>query len=445
MDVADWLRTLGLQQYEATFREHDITAAVLPNLSAEDLKDIGIAVVGHRHRLLDAVAALRAPHQVTQSAAERRQLTVMFCDVMDFTPLSSRLDPEDLSAVIREYQSRVATNIARFGGFIARYVGDGVLIYFGWPEAHEADAERAVRAALAVIAAIDQMSIRSERLRIRIGIATGLVVIGAPIGTGEARQQTAIGETPNLAARLQALAGADGVVIDQTTRRQLRGLFDCHDLGRLELKGFAEPVPAWRVLGERMIDSRFAAFHSGALSPLIGRNAELDLLMGCWQRAKAGEGRALLVSGEAGIGKSRLIAAFENRLKDDAPARSRYFCSPDHTDTPLYPMIAALQHEARFARSDTDADRLRKLRSVLVSNTPESADIALIADMLSIRLDDRPPILDASPQARKEATFAALIAHLQSLPGCVRCSQFSRTRTGRTRARSSCSMPRYTH
>ena len=349
MDVAGWLRALGLEKYQATFCEHEITAAVLPNLSADDLKDLGIAAVGHRRRLLDAIALLRTgnepvsvpslgePQAIGQPTAERRQLTVMFCDVMDFTPLSSRLDPEDLSTVIRGYQSCVATTIARFGGFIARYVGDGVLIYFGWPEAHEADAERAVRASLTVIAAIDAMSIQSERLQIRIGIATGLVVIGAPIGTGEARQQTAVGETPNLAARLQGLAGANGIVIDQTTRRQLGSLFDCRDLGRLELKGFAEPVPAWQVLGEGMIGSRFEAFHADTLAPMIGRDAELDLLTQCWRRAKRGEGQVLLVSGEAGIGKSRLIAALEDTLQCEAPTRLRYFCSPDQTDTSVAP------------------------------------------------------------------------------------------------------------
>ena len=293
--------------------------------------------------------------------------------------------------MIRGYQSCVATTIARFGGFIARYVGDGVLIYFGWPEAHEADAERAVRASLTVIAAIDAMSIQSERLQIRIGIATGLVVIGAPIGTGEARQQTAVGETPNLAARLQGLAGANGIVIDQTTRRQLGSLFDCRDLGRLELKGFAEPVPAWQVLGERMIGSRFEAFHADTLAPMIGRDAELDLLTQCWRRAKRGEGQVLLVSGEAGIGKSRLIAALEDTLQCEAPTRLRYFCSPDQTDTSLHPVIAALQHEAGFAPGDTDVQRVCKLRSMLASTAPTSASIALIADLLSIPSPDRLP------------------------------------------------------
>ena len=289
----------------------------------------------------------------------------MFCDMVDSTPLSTQLDPEDLSAVIRGYQSCVAATITRFGGFIARYVGDGTLIYFGWPEAREGDAERTVRAALAVIAAIGQAPIHGRAVRVRIGIATGLVVIGAPIGTGEARQQTAIGETPNLAARLQGLAGTNGIAIDQTTRRQLGGLFEYRNLGKLDLKGFPDPVSAWLVLGEARVASRFEALHADMLAPLIGRGGELALLEWCWRQAVGGEGQAILVSGEAGIGKSRLIAAFEQRLEDDAPTCLHYYCSSDQTDTALHPVIAALQHEANFSRDDTDAERLAKLHALL--------------------------------------------------------------------------------
>src|SRR6516165_11527040 len=303
MTVADWLRTLGLGQYEAAFRENSVTVDLLPNLTPEDLRDLGITLVGHRRRLLDAISALRAdadlaedsraaaaehPRPTQQSAAERRHLSVMFCDLMGSTALSSRLDPEELSAVIRDYQARVSTTIARFGGFIARYVGDGVLIYFGWPKAHEANAERAVRAARAVIDAI-RAPILTESLQVRIGIATGLVVVGEPIGTGEARQQTAIGETPNRAARLQGLAGDDGIVIDDPTRQQIGGLFDCVDIGLVSLKGLSEPVHAWQVLKEPAVGSRFEAVHATAsLTPLVGRDDELDLLTRRWAQVKAG-------------------------------------------------------------------------------------------------------------------------------------------------------------
>jgi class 3 adenylate cyclase len=306
MDVADWLRQLGLERYEAAFRENDVSAVVLHSLTAEDLREVGVTSVGHRRLLLEAIAALRAdttaasePSQSSQSQlsdpstngrsagpiAERRQLSVMFCDVIGSTALSSRLDPEELSAVIRGYQARVATAIARFGGFIARYVGDGVLTYFGWPTAHEANAERAVRAALAVIDAIAQAPILTESLQVRIGIATGLVVIGEPIGTGEARQQTAIGETPNLAARLQNLAGPNSLVIDALTRQQIGRLFDLRDIGTITLKGLPAPVPAWEVLGEAAVESRFEALHAGAMTPLVGREEELDLLQRRWARA----------------------------------------------------------------------------------------------------------------------------------------------------------------
>jgi class 3 adenylate cyclase/tetratricopeptide (TPR) repeat protein len=436
MDVAEWLRTLGLERYETTFHENDINAEILPNLTSDDLKDLGITSVGHRRHLLEAIAALRVketpaadavqsfraprpnPTEIigwSETTAERRQLSVMFCDMADSTRLSTSLDPEDLSALLRAYQSSVASTIERFGGFIARYVGDGVLIYFGWPEARENDAERAVRAALDVISVLAGSPIQGKRLSVRVGIATGVVVVGAPIGAGAARQQTAIGETPNLAARLQGLAGANGIAIDGTTRRQLGSLFDYQDLGELALKGFPEPLPAWLVLGERNIASRFEALHTDKLVPLIGREAELAQLEWCWRQAQLGVGQAIQMSGEAGIGKSRLIAALEQRLEKDTPTRLRYFCSADQTDTALHAVVAGLQHEACFARGDSDAEKLNKLRSTLASTNLDASNFALIADMLSIPLQERPPILNASPQARKEATFAALLARLRLL------------------------------
>ena len=252
----------GSRPIETAFRENSVTADLIPKLTPDDLKDLGVTSVGHRRRLLEAIDALRsnevpvgnpgpAPQSLatpSASTAERRPLSVMFCDVVGFTTLSSRLDPEDLNTVIRRYQACVSTTIARFGGFIARYVGDGVLTYFGWPEAHEVDAEQAVRAALAVIDAIAQAPDLTESLRVRIGIATGLVVVGEPIGSGDARQQTAIGETPNLAARLQGLAEPNSVVIDAATRRQIGGLFNYRNLGLVTLKGLPEPVPAWQVV-----------------------------------------------------------------------------------------------------------------------------------------------------------------------------------------------------
>ncbi len=429
MDVAGWLRQLGLERYELSFRENDITAAVLPSLTANDLKDLGVASVGHRRQLLDAIAALRgkADQPVAQIAAdtprapERRQLSVMFCDLMGFTELSSRLDPEDLSGVIRAYQERVATVIARFGGFIARYVGDGVLIYFGWPEAHEANAERAVRAALAIIEAISQAPVRAELLQVRIGIATGLVVVGQPIGRGDARQQTAVGETPNLAARLQALAEPNGILIDAATRRQVGDLFVCCDLGAVALKGLPELTPTWQVMGEAAVESRFEALHARTMMPLIGRDEEFDLLLRRWQQAKNREGQLVLLAGEPGIGKSRLIAALDERLRREPHESLRYFCSPHHQDSALYPIVARWERDLNFTRGETPQERLDKLEIALGDVGASPDDVALIADLLSVPVDDSYPRLDLSPQRKKEKTYEALLhvlahrAHRQPL------------------------------
>src|SRR3954453_19993317 len=249
----------------------------------------------------------------SETTAERRPLSVMFCDLIGSTALASRLDPEDLREVIRGYQARVAATIQQFSGFIARYVGDGVLIYFGWPEAHETDAARAVRAGLAVAAAVSEAPVAGQTLQVRIGIATGLVVIGEPIGAGDSRQQTAIGETPNRAARLQSLAGPGQVVIDAATRRQIGGLFDCQDLGTVELKGLPEPVPTWQVLSAGAAEGRFEALH-GTITPLVGRDEEMDLLLRRWTQAKAANGEVVLISAEPGVGKSRLAEALAERI-----------------------------------------------------------------------------------------------------------------------------------
>src|SRR4051794_40271601 len=341
MDVGAWLRKLGLEQYEAAFHENDVDAEMLPTLTDEELKNIGVSSLRHRRRLLEAIAALRskampaeAPAQVSPSAppdltglpgasettAERRPLSVMFCDLVGSTALSARLDPEDLREVIRAYQACVATTIQQFNGFIARYVGDGVLIYFGWPQAHETDAERAVRAGLAVAAAVSAAPISDEPLHVRVGIATGLVVIGEPIGSGDSRQQTAVGETPNVAARLQSLAGPNQVVIDAATHRQIGGLFECRDLGTIELKGLPEPVPAWQVLRAGTAEGRFEALH-GTITPLVGRDEEMELLRRRWAQAKAGSGKVVLISAEPGVGKSRLAEALAERIAPELHVR----------------------------------------------------------------------------------------------------------------------------
>jgi class 3 adenylate cyclase/predicted ATPase len=338
----------------------------------------------------------------------------MFCDVMGFTRMSSRLDPEDLSGIVRGYQDRVATTIARFGGFIARYVGDGVLIYFGWPEAHEASAERAVRAALAIVQAIQQSPIEGEHIKVRIGIATGLVVIGEPIGRGDSRQQTAIGETPNLAARLQGLAEPDGIIIDAMTRRQIGSLFDCRDLGVVTLKGLSEPVQASLVLQEAEVESRFMAFHTDTMAPLVGRDEELKFLLQRWQQAKGGAGQLVLISGEPGIGKSRLIAAMEEQLRSEPHEELRYFCSPHYQDSALYPIVSRWERDLKFDRSDTSQEKFCKLETVLLSLGMSPEDVALIADLLLVPADYRYPQPDLDPQRKKEKTFDVLLRALTS-------------------------------
>ena len=366
IDVASWLQQLGLAQYEPAFRDNEVDGDVLPDLTAEDLIAIGVTPVGHRRKLLSAIAALGAaapasaliatpasgpPPAPAPAQAERRQLTVMFCDLVGSTELATRLDPEDLRDIIAVYHGRVTEIVTRYGGFAARLMGDGVLAYFGYPLAHEDDAERAVRGGLAIVEAIAGLGL-PQPLQVRIGIATGLVVVGDLIGTGAAQEQTVTGETPNLAARLQTLAAPNEVIVSHSTRRQLGMLFEMQDLGPQVLKGFAGDQRAWRVVGESGVESRFAALRT-AETPLVGREEELDLLLRRWAQAKSGEGRIVLVSAEAGIGKSRLTEALVERIAAEKPGRLRYFCSPHHQDSALFPIIAQLERAAGFTRDDT--------------------------------------------------------------------------------------------
>jgi class 3 adenylate cyclase/tetratricopeptide (TPR) repeat protein len=338
----------------------------------------------------------------------------MLCDLVGSTPLSGRLDPEELAEVMRVYQARIDRVLTEFGGYVARYVGDGVLAYFGWPEGEEVSAERAVRAGLAVVSALESL-IRGEKLQAHIGIATGTVVIGEIIGAGEARHQTAVGETPNLAARLQEIAEPDCVVIDDATRRQIGGLFTCHDLGALALKGFRQPVRAWRVMEERTVADRFAALRASRLVPLVGREEELALLLRCWRQVATGRGQLVMLEGEPGIGKSRLILELRARLAGEPHGSLRYFCSPHHQANPLYPITARLEYEARFARRDAPDERRRKLETLLVASGASAEEIALIADLLGLPVGEAYPTLNLSPQGRKQRTFEALARRVVAL------------------------------
>src|SRR5690349_1475488 len=398
MDVAEWLRTLGLDQYEAAFRANDVDAEVLPTLTGEELKDIGVSSIRHRRRLLEAIVKLQnasAPLQtakpsddhpasipagdVVSQGGERRQITVLFCDIVGSTPLSTRLDPEELREILTTYQAIVAAAVAGKQGYIARFVGDGVLAYFGWPNPDETHATSAVRAALAIIEAV-----RPQRLSVRIGIASGLVVTGDLVGVGAAQTVTAVGETPNLAARLQTLAQPDTIVISEATRAQLGPMFELDDLGLITLKGFDKPIRAWRVQRDTDVVSRSEIIYQTDLTPLVGRDDEVDLLLRRWQRAKAGEGGVILLTGEAGIGKSRLLAALEERLVHEPHLSLRYFCSPHHQDSPFYPLIARMEREAGFVRGDTAEGLLTKLEALLAPSAPATEEVALLARLLSI-------------------------------------------------------------
>jgi class 3 adenylate cyclase len=429
MDVGGWLRRLGLEQYEASFRENKIDDTVLPRLTAEDLKDLGVGFVGHRRKLLDAIVALRAqvsaptpplsdaPLAIDKAAkdtAERRQVTVMFSDLVGSTALSARMDPEDLREVISAYQRCVAETVRHFGGFVARYMGDGVLIYFGYPTAHEDDAERAVRSGLALIDAVATLP-APEPLQVRIGAATGMVVVGDLIGSGEAQEHDIVGETPNLAARLQATAEPNMMVIAEVTRRLLGNLFEFEDLGAKNLKGIAGPVRAWAALRASSAEGRFEALHTAGLTELVGREEELDLLLRRWSKGKRGEGQVVLLSGEAGIGKSRLTAALLERLSGEAHSRLRYFCSPQHTDSAFYPIIGQMERAAGLAHDDKPQAKLDKLDAVLAQTSTSNQDAALFAEMLSLPNDGRYPALDLTPEHRRQRTLEALTSQLAKL------------------------------
>ena len=429
MDVASWLRSLGLEQYEAAFRDNAITEKLLPSLTAEDLKDLGVSIVGHRRVLLNAITDLRSETKAEpassepaapiatsakDTAAERRQVTVMFSDLVGSTALSARMDPEDLREVISAYQKCVAETVQRFGGFVAKYMGDGVLVYFGYPQAHEDDAERAVRAGLGLIAAVSDLKTH-EALQTRVGIATGLVVVGDLIGSGASQEQAIVGETPNLAARLQGVAEPNSVVIAESTRSLVGNLFELEDLGAQDLKGIEGPVRAWAALRPSSVESRFDALHAGGLTELVGREEELELLLRRWSKATGGEGQVVLLSGEPGIGKSRLTAAVLERLAAEPHTRLRYFCSPQHTDSPLYPIISQMERAAGFTHDDNTQAKLDKLDALLAKSLTPPQDAALLADILSLPNDGRYPTLELDPQQRRQKTLEALTAQLEAL------------------------------
>lgn len=422
-ELQEWLTELGLQQYAGVLAEHDIDFDILPDLSESDLEKLGFSL-GHRRKLLRALAALQpassqpeAPPAKTETQeAERRQVTVLFSDLVGSTALANSVDPEDMSALIRRYQDACAGAIARFDGFIAKFMGDGVLAYFGYPQAQEDAAERAVYAALAIIDSLTEMQHPDgQALETRVGIATGVVVIGDIIGSGAAREHSIVGETPNLAARLQTLAEPNSILVSQSTHHLLGRQFDYQSLGERTIKGFAKPVKVWRVLREAAVASRFASGHAARAGPFIGRVQEIGLLLDRWQLAKEGEGQVIFLSGEAGMGKSRIVDALCD-LIDDPYYHLICQCSPYHINSALHPVIRQLERSAGFTSEDSNVSKLEKLETLLSStdNLSDSTRI-LFADLLSIPLNGREAPLEMSPAQRKAATIDAIVHQLTRL------------------------------
>ena len=413
----EWLGSLGLSEYLPRFEEHAVDLSVVGDLTEADLKDIGIPL-GHRRKLLRAIAELSRnaaapaqPSDAIRDVAERRQLTVLFCDMVGSTALSVKLDPEDLRTVISRYHSEITEVIRKHQGVVARYMGDGLLAYFGYPEAHEDDAEQAARAALELVEAVAGLRIENAvNLQVRVGIATGTVVVGDLLISGSNQEQGVVGETPNLAARLQTIAAPGTAVICGNTRRLIEGHFEYRELGPTAAKGWSHPVRAWQLLRMIEAESRFEAQHQETLSPLIGRDEEIELLLRRWRNSVEGDGRVFVLTGEPGIGKSHIAMALQDRLQGEPHFALRHYCSAHHTNSTLFPFISQIERTAGFERSDSSAVKFSKLKSLVApSNSNQQEALAILASLLSLPRDVDYPLPELSPQKHKEKILSALV------------------------------------
>jgi class 3 adenylate cyclase/predicted ATPase len=424
--IRGWLESLGLGRYAGVFSENEITLDALPHLTQDDLKELGLPI-GPRRIVAAAIAKLPLAAQADgvapasepsapRGGAERRHLTVLFCDLVGSTELSTRLDPEDMRDVLRDYQNACSRVVTHYDGYVAKFMGDGVYAYFGYPRAHEDDVERAIHAALGLVDAIRQLDNKKIDLAVRVGIATGPVVVGDLLGQGAAQEAAVTGETPNLAGRLQSLAGANAIVISDATHRLAGGIFECADLGRHALKGFADPVQAWSVIRPRPVESRFDATRASSITELIGRDEEVEILLRRWQRAKASQGQTVLIAGEPGIGKSRLVHALRDVVALDPHTRLSFQCSPYHTGSAMHPVIEQLQHAAKFEPADEAAAKLNKLEVVLaLAGRNDRQTVSLFASLLSIPTEGHYAPLAFSPPQLKERTLTALVQQLEGL------------------------------
>jgi len=433
-DVDNWLESLGLSRYSGLFTENEIDFDVLTELTEQDLKDLQIPL-GPRKKILKGIEVLRdgvgitedrlepanAAMPLSRSEAERRQLTVMFCDLVDSTALSTRLDPEDLREIIRAYQEACAHVIGEYGGYIAKFMGDGILVYFGYPRAHEDDGKRAIRAALNIVEAVSDLGANNPlvdgvRLSVRVGINTGPVVVGDIVGEGAAEEASVIGETPNVAARLQAITQSNQIVIGPLTRHIIGDVFELEDLGHKILKGITVPVHAWRVVGARSSEEISDAGGSEASSPLVGRQEELGLLLRTWEASKSGHGQVVLIQGEAGFGKSRLVNALRAKISErsDNPAAMIIQCSSFHTSSTLYPVMRHLKRVLDLKEQDTQDELLCKIEDGLQEqNTPLAECVPLLTNLMGVPLPEgRYPLLEYGAQELRERTLDMLAGWL---------------------------------